>query len=81
MGIFVGYTDSFNQYLVYLPHKQTTVTATNPKFVENEKGECCSECCKPGKIMQQRGEIMEQNIDEFDDRAVSLYDTQQHTTT
>ena len=36
-GIFIGYTDTFDQYLVFLPEKHQIVRAMNPRFVEDEK--------------------------------------------
>ena len=40
-GIFVGYTDIANQYLVYLLKKWKTVKAINSIFIKNGENESC----------------------------------------
>ena len=49
-GIFIGYTEGFWQYSVFLPANCQIVKVTNPRFVENEKG-------NPGR---DQNEILEQ---------------------
>jgi hypothetical protein len=46
-GVFIGYTDAFNQYLVFLPEERKIVRATNPRFVKDS--------CESMEILQLEG--------------------------
>ncbi len=38
-GVFVGYTESPNQYMVWVPETKDLIKATNPDFIGNERGQ------------------------------------------
>jgi hypothetical protein len=61
-GIFIGYTEGFDQYLVLLPDRRRIVKATNPDF--KDEG---SNSCKPDNDMQLGGVVEPGNFDDFDD--------------
>src|SRR2546430_16438152 len=74
-GVFIDYTEGFNQYLVLLPNRRRIVKAMNPDFKdEGEKHD--SNSCKPDNDMQLGG-VMEpgnfNNLD-FDDECSSSED-------
>ncbi len=70
-GIFIGYTEGFDQYLVLLPDRRRIVKATNPDF--KDEG---SNSCKPDNDMQLGGVVEPGNFDnlDFDDESSSSDD-------
>jgi transposase InsO family protein len=72
-GIFIGYTDAFDQYLVFLPEKRQIVRATNPRFVEDEKDKD-SNSCRMQEPLQLEGVEQADFDDEVDENDSSSED-------